>query len=330
MLLTSLALLAAPLQGAGGYCLFDPQVEIQGVLTSLPGTLPAPFDAASLGDPARLVLSYAGDVGCLTSSGMEGRLSTPGCCFMTLGNAEGGMDPQFAGCDWGETYSSPIPKGTIAVEAMATFAGGQVTARLVMSDPNAAVGIGLWDIAFNTIHVPSVTAPGFTISLELIDPNGAVLATIDALELSGSPGGFGGVPYCNANPNSTGLPGSMAFIGTNQVAENDLSLFAGNLPSGTFAYFLTSRTQTFIPNLPGSAGILCVGGSVGRFVGPGQIQATGSGSIVTVAIDLTQMPQPTGPVVVQPGETWHFTCWFRDVTGSTTNNFADGSSVFFH
>ncbi len=44
-------------------------------------------------------------------------------------------------------------------------------------------------------------------------------------------------------------------------------------------------------------------------------------------LDLTSMPQPTGPVSVQPSETWGFLAWYRDV-GNTTN-FTDAVSVLF-
>ena len=80
----------------------------------------------------------------------------------------------------------------------------------------------------------------------------------------------------------------------------------------------------------GSQGTLCLGGAIGRYVGPGQIVNSGSTGEITLAIDLTQTPQPTGLVSVQPGETWNFQAWYRDaIGGSATSNFTDGLSITF-
>ncbi|MDG1984154.1 MAG: hypothetical protein P8M11_06290, partial [Planctomycetota bacterium] len=71
-------------------------------------------------------------------------------------------------------------------------------------------------------------------------------------------------------------------------------------------------------------------GAIGRYVGPGQIVNSGATGEVTLPLDLTQTPQPTGFVSVQPGETWNFQAWYRDsVGGSATSNFTDGLSITF-
>ncbi len=44
-------------------------------------------------------------------------------------------------------------------------------------------------------------------------------------------------------------------------------------------------------------------------------------------MDLTAVPQPTGNVAVQPGDTWNFQAWYRDI--GNTNNFTDAVSVLF-
>jgi hypothetical protein len=49
-----------------------------------------------------------------------------------------------------------------------------------------------------------------------------------------------------------------------------------------------------------------------------------------LALDLTQIPQPTGFVSVAAGDTWNFQCWYRDAVGGVaTSNFTDGLSVDF-
>lgn len=140
-----------------------------------------------------------------------------------------------------------------------------------------------------------------------------------------------GTRYCTpAVPNSTGSPAAMSSTGSASLAANDLVLVASDLPSNSFAYFLASRTQAFIMNPGGSQGHLCLGPPIGRFVGPGQIQNSGSSGMVSLAIDVTNVPTPTGFVSAQPGEAWNFTLWYRDAVGGVAvSNFADGYEVTF-
>jgi hypothetical protein len=147
----------------------------------------------------------------------------------------------------------------------------------------------------------------------------------------GTPGPGGpGVNYCTAVVNSTGSAAAMGATGSNMVAANSLTLACSSMPNNAFGYFLTSATQGLVMNPGGSQGDLCLGGSIGRYVGPGQIQNSGGTGGIGLALDLAQHPTPAGFVQVMPGETWHFTCWFRDaVGGSATSNFADGYTVVF-
>ncbi len=111
----------------------------------------------------------------------------------------------------------------------------------------------------------------------------------------------------------------------------DGALFSRNLPSNAFGFFLTSLTQGFIANPGGSQGNLCLSGSIGRYVGPGQVQNSGSAGAISLAVDLTQHPNASGFVSVQIGETWNFTAWYRDSLGGTaTSNFADGLEISFN
>ncbi len=83
-------------------------------------------------------------------------------------------------------------------------------------------------------------------------------------------------------------------------------------------------------NPAGSLGNLCLGGAIGRYVGPGQVQNSGTARIFQLEIDLGLHPQPTGLVNVAGGETWHFQCWFRDsVGGQAVSNFTDGLELGF-
>ncbi len=140
-----------------------------------------------------------------------------------------------------------------------------------------------------------------------------------------------GSNYCMAAANSTGVAAQISAKGTTQVADNDLTLLVVSLPSNAFGYFLTSQVQGFVMNPAGSTGNLCLVGEIGRYVGAGQIQNSGTAGEMSLAIDLTQTPQPTGLVSIAAGETWNFQAWFRDTDGSgvATSNFTDGLEIDF-
>ncbi|MEM1448654.1 MAG: hypothetical protein AAGI22_06045 [Planctomycetota bacterium] len=146
----------------------------------------------------------------------------------------------------------------------------------------------------------------------------------------GDPGGGIGTNYCVANPNSTGVTGVIDAVGSAIASDNNLTLRASELPNNAFGFFLTSLTQAQVANPGGSSGNLCLGGAIGRYVGPGQIQNTGTAGEFSLGLDLTQTPTPTGFVTIMAGETWNFQAWHRD-TGmmGATSNFTDGTSLTF-
>ena len=55
-----------------------------------------------------------------------------------------------------------------------------------------------------------------------------------------------GFPYCQAEINSTGVQGQMEAFGSRFVSDNDVTLFAGDLPPFAFGFFLVSQTQAQI------------------------------------------------------------------------------------
>jgi hypothetical protein len=146
-------------------------------------------------------------------------------------------------------------------------------------------------------------------------------------------GGAGGIGtnYCGPGVvNSTGSSGTIRGAGSAVAANNGLTLIADNLPNNAFGYFLTSLTQGSTPQPGGSLGVLCLGGSIGRYVGPGQIKNTGATGSFELLLDLTQTPTPTGFVAVMAGETWNFQTWHRDSVGGTAvSNFTDALEVDF-
>ncbi|MEM6675407.1 MAG: C-type lectin domain-containing protein [Planctomycetota bacterium] len=137
-----------------------------------------------------------------------------------------------------------------------------------------------------------------------------------------------GDSYCDSNPNSTGATGAMSLEGSAVVFENDMTLVASSLPPGAFGFFLVSPGRGFIANPAGSAGNLCLSMSIGRFVGPGQIQQVSPSGSFSLPISLFAIPSPGGPNVSEPGDELHFQAWFRDASGGVaTSNFTDGLAV---
>ncbi|MEM6671374.1 MAG: hypothetical protein AAF726_00940 [Planctomycetota bacterium] len=139
-----------------------------------------------------------------------------------------------------------------------------------------------------------------------------------------------GAGYCTATPNSTGATGLISASGSALVGDNLVILTASDLPPNSFGFFLASQTQGFTANPGGSSGNLCLDGEIGRYVGPGQVGNTGTAGTFSLALDLTAMPTPTGPMNVQIGESWSFQAWHRDLNGGTAaSNFTTGLEVQF-
>ena len=138
--------------------------------------------------------------------------------------------------------------------------------------------------------------------------------------------------YCSpAVVNSTGSSGDIFGSGSLTAADNQLELSAMGLPSFSFSFFIVSNTQGLINQPGGSDGVLCLGGAIGRYIGPGQLQQANLAGEIALAIDLTQIPQPLGFVSVAPGDTWNFQAWYRDSSPTgATSNFTDGLSVTFN
>ncbi len=140
-----------------------------------------------------------------------------------------------------------------------------------------------------------------------------------------------GTVYCSpAVPNSTGASATIAASGSTVLVNNNLRLTASSLPLSSFGFFLDSRTQGLINQPGGSQGVLCLGGAIGRFVGPGQIQNSGAAGEFSLQLNLQALPTPTGPVAALPGESWNFQAWYRDAVGGVaTSNFTSAVTITF-
>lgn len=138
--------------------------------------------------------------------------------------------------------------------------------------------------------------------------------------------GFADVYCAPAVPNSSGFPASMDAQGSLAAADNDFTLFAQQMPTNQFGYFLTSQTEDFVIGAGGSQGNLCLGGQIGRYTG--DVQNTGIFGTFQLTLDLTAMPVGAGTAVL-PGDTWRFQCWFRDGNPTPTSNFTDALRLTF-
>ena len=143
-----------------------------------------------------------------------------------------------------------------------------------------------------------------------------------------------GIPvnqFCTeaTNLNSLGSTAVLGWAGSLVAADNNLALNVAALPAGSFGYFLCSTAHAPATPLLGSQGELCLGGAIGRFNRPGEIQVASAQGFASLALDLGSIPQPTGAVSVQPGDTWHFQYWYRDANPMPTSNVSSGLQVFF-
>ncbi len=138
-----------------------------------------------------------------------------------------------------------------------------------------------------------------------------------------------GTRYCSpAATNSTAQPGVLDASGSAVAADNDLTLTGSSLPTSQFCYFVASQSQASIPNPGGSMGTLCLGAPIARF--NAQVQNTGPSGSASIAVDLTSVPLPPAfGYAVQPGETWNWQLWYRDVVLNPTSNFTDAISITF-
>lgn len=133
-----------------------------------------------------------------------------------------------------------------------------------------------------------------------------------------------GVNYCTATVNSSGQSASIHATGSEALADNSVTLVTTDMPANQVGFYLMSKTQGFVPLFNGSAGNLCLSGQILRLQGPQPMHADSCG-VMSFSLDTTDLP---GNTVFQPGETWNFQLWFRDIVGgNSTTNTSDGVAI---
>jgi Zn-dependent metalloprotease len=134
----------------------------------------------------------------------------------------------------------------------------------------------------------------------------------------------GPTTYCTTNPNSTGNLGTLAFGGSQRISLNNAELLGQGFPVASFGLFFFGSTQVQQP-IPGTPGILCVGGSPLRLPVVQTDQLFGT---VVYALDFTN--PATNAQFITAGSTWNFQFWHRDAVGGVaTANTSNGLNVQF-
>ncbi len=131
--------------------------------------------------------------------------------------------------------------------------------------------------------------------------------------------------------NSSGLSASARAFGAPGASAPDLTLRAAKLPHHQFGFFVGSRTSQLPVAVPGSGGLLCLAGSIGRYTGPGQVLSSGPFGSFDVIVNPPSLRDSSGMTAAFPGDTWYFQAWFRDVNsqGGASSNFTDALAIQF-
>ena len=127
--------------------------------------------------------------------------------------------------------------------------------------------------------------------------------------------------YCQALPNTTGLPGQISYTGSALCSFNDFTLIATDVPNNQFGVFYYGPNQT---EQVFGEGYRCVSGQTTRL----SVVNTGPLGFATSPIDNTEAPH-NGQI--DPGSTWNFQFWYRDPSGPGGNGFnlSDAIEVSF-
>lgn len=189
---------------------------------------------------------------------------------------------------------------------------------------------------------PGPSAPQTTIVTATSDGRDGLLMTgVDWHPSGPNPGHHGfrakwamgsaiGAPFCGpAVANSGGLPGTLGAIGDPRADRNNVTLVAEALPAQAASLFLVADATGSVPGAGGGQGTLCLGGGIGRYSQPGEIQFASAAGRSTLRLDLSRTPGPSALFPITPGSTWRFQVWYRDQNPGQTSNFTGGLALTF-
>ena len=139
--------------------------------------------------------------------------------------------------------------------------------------------------------------------------------SILTLEVQEAPPPCGPRPGCLGVPNSTGHPATVSGIGSGSIAANDLTLVVEGCPQNTFGLMFLGQGPA---QAPLGNGIRCVDAPLFRMPAI-SVDAAGT-AMIPFDPSNTQTQ-----AVIDPGSTWTFQFWFRDVAAGGAYHTVSGS-----
>lgn len=134
--------------------------------------------------------------------------------------------------------------------------------------------------------------------------------------------------YCDGVVNSTGDRGFLRLEGS-RSATSDKTAVASALPPNQFCLLVGGSAFGNVPMAGGSAGTLCLGGSLGRY--NSLITLSDAGGVAEFPIDPAVLPQGIGTVPAAPGQIFQWQVWHRDFAGGgATSNFTNAVTILFN
>lgn len=133
-----------------------------------------------------------------------------------------------------------------------------------------------------------------------------------------------GSVYCSpAAVNIDGRRARLSAVGTASASSPDATaIVCQGLNELTFGFFLVGDLSNQVAP-PGSNGVFCLGGNIGRY--SNFIFDTARSENMALVIDRSAVPgNPVHPILA--GETWRFQAWYRD---GASSNFSDAVAVTF-
>ncbi len=197
---------------------------------------------------------------------------------------------------------------TVVGETGALWSGGAAMASRMSGGNSGSSWLGMgWSIFETIAGNSSWNVAGARFSSSFADPVG--------------------FQYCYGAPNSTGDRGFLAIFG-DQSIDQLKTLSATALPPNSVGYFAVGSLPVSVPNVAGSQGTLCIAGVVGRY--SNFVTSSGPTGTISLTIDPTMLPVPTGSAPAMAGQLRGFQLWHRDsVNGAATSNFTNAATIFF-
>ncbi len=163
---------------------------------------------------------------------------------------------------------------------------------------------------------PFVAQTGLSPATGIIVPAKAILT----LEVQTAEPTCGPQPGCAGVPNSTGQAATVAGIGSGSISANDLAFVVDDCPPSTFGLMFFGQGEA---NAPLGNGVRCVDAPLYRMPAI-SVDATGM-----AVLPFDQLNTHT-QAVIDPGSTWTFQFWYRDVAaGGAFSSVSGGLDVTF-